>query len=235
MLQKLPDFYITLLGKQIAPVASARDLGVQVDATLSYNEHVTNTTAACMANLCQINRIKHLLDSGTLENVIKSLVFSKLYFCSTVWANTSKSNVRKLQKIQNFAARILTGTRKYDHITPASKELRWLSVPATLALNDAMLTFKCLKGLAPHYLSSRFNTRASVHGRNTRNKTKLDIPAFHTAAGQRSFLYRAVKCWNTLPDEITKCESFRSFKCKAKSHFCTIFQNKFIISYYILI
>ena len=185
---------------------------MQVDATLSYNEHVTNTTSTCMASLCQINRIKHLLDSRTLENVITSLVLSKLYFCSTVWANTSKTNVRKLQKIQDFAARILTGTRKYDHITPVLNELRRLSVSATLALNDAVLTFKCVRGLAPKYLSSRFNTRASVHGRNTRNKNKLDIPAFHTAAGQRSFLYRAVKCWNTLPDEITECKSLHSFE-----------------------
>ena len=223
MLQKLPNLHITLLGKEIAPVASARDLGVQVDATLSYNEHVTNTTSTCMASLCQINRIKYLLDSRTLETVIKALVFSKLYFCSSVWANTSKTNVRKLQKIQNFAARILTGTRKYDHITPVLKELKWLSVPATLALNDAVLTFKCLRGLAPHYLSSRFYTRASVHGRNTRNKNKLDIPAFHTAAGQRSFLYRAVKCWNTLPDDITECKSLQNFKSKAKSYFYTIF------------
>ena len=207
MLQTLPDFHITLLGKEIAPTASARDLGVQVDATLSYNEHVTNITSTCMASLCQINRIKHLLDSRTLENVITSLVFSKLYFCSTVWANTSKTNVRKLQKIQNFAARILTGTRKYEHITPVLNNLRWLSVPAMLALYDAILTFKCLRGLAPNYLSSRFNTRASVHGRNTRNKNMLDIPAFNTAAGQRSFTYRAVKCWNMLPEEITKCES----------------------------
>ena len=223
MLQTLPDFHITLLEKEIAPVASARDLGVQVDATLSYNEHITNISSTCMASLCQINRIKHLLDLRTLESVIKSLVFSKLYFCSTVWANTSKTNVRKLQKIQNFAARILTGTRKYDHITPVLNDLGWLSVPATLALYDAILTFKCLKGLAPKYLSSRFNTRASVHGRNTRNRNKLDIPAFNTAAGQRSFIYRAVKCWNSLPEEITKCEDLCSFKSKAKSYFFTVF------------
>ena len=185
MLQTLPDFHITVLGKEIAPTASARDLGVQVDATLSYNEHVTNMTSTCMASLCQINRIKHLLDSRTLENVITSLVFSKLYFCSTVWTNTSKTNVWKLQRIQNFAARILTGTRKYEHITSVLNDLRWLSVPAMLALYDAILKFKC----APKYLSLRFNTRASVHGRNTRNKNKLDIPAFNTAAGQRSFIY----------------------------------------------
>ena len=92
-------------------------------------------------------------------------------------------------------------------------------VSALLALYDANLTFKCLRGLAPNYLSSRFNTRASVHGRNTRNKNMLDIPAFNTAAGQRSFTYRAVKCWNMLPEEITKCESLHSFKSKIKSHF----------------
>ena len=224
MLQKLPDFHITLLGKEIAPCASALDLGVQVDATLGYNELVTNITSTCTDSLCQINRIKHLLDSRTLENVITSLVFSKLYFCSTVWANTSKTNVRKLQKIRNFAARILTGTRKYEHITPVLNDLRWLSVPAMLAFYDAILTFKCLRGLAPKYLSSSFNRRASVHGRNTRNKIKLDIPAFNTAAGQRSFIYRAVKCWNTLPEEIIKCESLHSFKSKAKSHFYAVFK-----------
>ena len=127
MLQKLPDFHITLLGKEIAPVASARDLGVQVDATLSYNEHITNISSTCMASVCQINRIKHLLGSRTLESVIESLVFSKLHFCSTVWANTSKTNVQKVQKIQNFAARILTGTRKYDHITPVLNDLGRIS------------------------------------------------------------------------------------------------------------
>ena len=94
---------------------------------------------------------------------------------------------------------------------------------AILALYDAILTFKCLKGLAPKYLSSRFNTRASVHGRNTRNRNKLDIPVFNAAAGQRSFIYRAVKCWNSLPEEITKCEDLCSFKSKAKSYFFTVF------------
>ena len=80
------------------------------------------------------------------------------------------------------------------------------------------------KGLVPNYLSSCFNTRASVHGRNTRNKNKLDIPVFNTAVGQCSFIYQAVKCWNMLPEEITKCESLHSFKSKAKSRFYTAFE-----------
>ena len=50
-----------------------------------------------------------------------------------------------------------------------------------------ILTFKCVNGLAPRYLCSRFVTRAIVHDRNTRNKNKLDIPGYKSAAGQRSF------------------------------------------------
>ena len=61
---------------------------------------------------------------------------------------------------------------------------------------------------------------ASVHGRNTRNRNKLDIPAFNTGA---VFIYRALKCWNSLPEEITKCEDLCSFKSKAKSDFFTVF------------
>ncbi|CAH3133503.1 unnamed protein product [Pocillopora meandrina] len=40
MLQRLPaDFHVTLLGKKVTPSPSARDLGLQADSTLSYDEH----------------------------------------------------------------------------------------------------------------------------------------------------------------------------------------------------
>ena len=59
MLQKLPnDFHVTILGKRIDPAKSARDLGIQIDSTLSFDEHVANTSASCIASLCQINRVK---------------------------------------------------------------------------------------------------------------------------------------------------------------------------------
>ena len=48
-----------------------------------------------MKKLAMISRIKHLLDKTTLFIVINSLVFSKLYHCSSVSAGTSKSNIEK--------------------------------------------------------------------------------------------------------------------------------------------
>ena len=53
---------VKLLGKEIEPVTVAKDLGVMIDSSLSYNEHVTKTVSNCIYRLIRINRIKHLLD-----------------------------------------------------------------------------------------------------------------------------------------------------------------------------
>ena len=65
-----------------------------------------------------------------------------------MWASTTKKNIAKLQKVQNFAARIVTGVRKYDHITAILKELHWLPVAKQLEVRDTPMAFKCSKGLA---------------------------------------------------------------------------------------
>ena len=149
MLQRLPaDFHVILPGRKVTPSPSARDLGLQVDSTLSYDKHVSQTVPLCIGSLCQINRVKHLLDAKTLERLINALVFRKLYYCSPVWSNTSNENISKLQKVQNFAGTITTGKRKFDHITPVLRELRWLPVTSFLKCMIGVLAFKSVKGLA---------------------------------------------------------------------------------------
>lgn len=55
--------------------------------------------------------------------IINALVFSKLYYCYTVWSNASDKNLRKVQNVKNFAARKISGKRKFDHITPIVRDL----------------------------------------------------------------------------------------------------------------
>ena len=116
-----------------------------------------------MSALGQISRVKHVFQKDILITIINSLVFSKLYYCSSVWSNTSASNIRKLQGVQNFAARIVSGTRKYDHVTPALKNLRWIPVELHLYLRDAILAFKSMTGRVPNYLRSNLIFRSREH------------------------------------------------------------------------
>ena len=106
LLKKLSSFSITLFDKELTPVPVVKDLGVLLDTCLSYNEHISKTASNFLFKLKQIDRINHLLDRKTLLLEINSFVFRKLQYCSTVWSNTSNSNIAKLQKVQNFAGQI---------------------------------------------------------------------------------------------------------------------------------
>ena len=143
-----------------------------------------------------------------LVTIINSqFVFSKLYYCSSVWSNTSASNTRKLQGVQNFAARIVSGIRKFDHVFPALKNLRWIPVQSHLYLKDAILAFKSMTGQVPHYLSSNFISIGNISGRTTRSSSQLNIPLFKSKSGQRSFYYRTVTLWNALKPHFKLSES----------------------------
>ena len=118
LLMKIPDdLSITLLSKEITSSKSAKNLGVPMDCNLTYHEHITQLTSKCIGSLCQINRVKYLFDRCTLITIINSLVVSKLLYCSSVWANTTKNTSSYYRQCKNFAARIVSGTRKFDHVS----------------------------------------------------------------------------------------------------------------------
>ena len=212
LLKKLSSFSITLFDKEITPVPVVKDLGVLLDTRLSYNQHITEIASKCLFKLYQINRIKHLLDRKTLLLVINSFVFSKLQYCSTVWSNTSSSNIDKLQKVQNFAGRIILGLRKYDHISDGLRSLKWLPIREKLILNDATMMHKCINKLVPDYLADMFKSRSQVHNRQTRSSGALDIPLCRLSTGQRSFAFRGAKLWNSLNDNIKSLKCPRNFR-----------------------
>ena len=132
------EISISFLGKEITPVSSAKDLGIILDNNLTYDQHIHQLTSSCMTKLCQINRVKNSFDRDTLCTIISALVLSKLFYCSTVWSNTTATNIKKLQ------------TKKSEHITPALREILWLPVNEHFHYRDTVMTFRCQKGLARH-------------------------------------------------------------------------------------
>ena len=186
---KLHDFRLSLLGKDISPVQSAKDLGVILDSNLTFDDHIKTTVSECIAHLAQISRVKHCLDRTSLLTVINALVFSKLYYCSNVWANTTEKNIRKLQAVQNYTyCQIVSGVRKYDHVTPHLKSLSWLPVKDQLYYRHATMAFKCISGQALKYLTSQFITREHVTKRTTRSGQKLDMPLLKQPQDKEHFI-----------------------------------------------
>ena len=139
--------------------------------------------------MCEINRVRHLFSKDELSNILNSLAFSKLFYCSTVWSGTSMENIQTLQLMQNFAARILTNTRKFDQISPVLNDLGCLSIDKLLCLYDVTKVYKCIHNLTPTYLSSLLVSRSTIHNHNTRNRDNISLPMCRLAAAQRNFTY----------------------------------------------
>jgi hypothetical protein len=180
---------INFISKNLIPITEVKDLGLFLDSLLSYNKHIQALSSSCISKLGQINRVKHLFDKKTLARIIDTLVVCKINYCSSVWSNTSEGNVDKIQLIQNYAARIISGVQKFDHISPTISALGWLPIEEHLLYRDTPVMFKCINGQAPSYLCDKFKQRDQVHDRNTRSNEDLDIPKFRTGTGQRTFKY----------------------------------------------
>ena len=178
---------IDFIGKTLEPVAQVKDLGTTLDSNLKYNEHMQRLSSSCISKLCQINRVKNLFNQSTLTSIINALVMSKIYYCSSIWSNTSEENIKKIQLIQNYAARVIAGNvGKYDHVSPVLKELGWLPIKEHLQYRDAVLVHKCMYNQAPSYLSQKFMivkhavkmnlTHQSIGQRPVKEHSNTEVP-----------------------------------------------------------
>ena len=62
------------------------------------------------------------------EQLIHASISSKLDYCNTLLYGLPKGIIKRLQRIQNTAAHIITLRKSRDHITPILHELHWLPV-----------------------------------------------------------------------------------------------------------
>ena len=104
------------------------------------------------------------------EKLVHAFMTSRLDYCNALLAGCPASSINKLQLVQNAAARVLTRSRKYDHITPILSSLHWLPIKFRIDYKVLLMTYKALNGLAPVYLTdllSPYNPSRSLRSQNS--------------------------------------------------------------------
>ena len=107
--------------------------------------------------LHRLGKICQYLDTTTAKKLVQALVLCHLDYCNSLLYNMPDSQLGKLQIIQNSAARLITGTKKYSPITPVLQQLHWLPVKSRISFKILLLTFQCLHNMAPSYLQELLN------------------------------------------------------------------------------
>ena len=136
------------------PVSSARNIEVVFDQEITLVEHVTTICKTRFLHLRNIAKIRDSLSQKDTEILVHASIFSKLYNCNSLLYGLPQSQIiNRLQAVHNCAARLVTRSKKHDHITPIFKQLHWLPMYSRIKYKILLLTVKALHGLAPSYIT----------------------------------------------------------------------------------
>ena len=184
-------------------------------------DHINKACNAAFYHLHNLRRIKKYLSRDSLITLVHAFLTSRLEYCNGLFFGLPNVQIAKLQRVQNAAARLILGIGKFSHITPALYELHWLPVSLRIDYKILLLTFKCIYGLAPTYLSDLISIKSnSLYNLRSTGKLLLDHPKrkMLITLGARSFSAAAPKLWNELPLELRQATSLNSFKSRLKTY-----------------
>ncbi len=200
-----------------------RDLGVMLDSSLKFDKQINSVVKSAFFHLRLLAKVKPFVSCKDLEMLIHAFVFSRLDYCNSLYIGVSQTSLSRLQVVQNAVARLLSGTRKYDHISPILASLGWLPIQARVDFKLLIFAYFCLNGLAPSYLSELLQVYKPLRSLRSQDKGALFVPRTKLKRrGDRAFAVAAPKLWNNLPLHIRSAPTLGSFKSRLKMHFHSI-------------
>ena len=205
-LKKTASFQLNISGHVLTPSPSVKMLGVTVDSNLSWEMHISNVVKKCNSILFCLYKIRHHLTPDVRQLLIQCHVFPHILYCLSVWGGAAQCHLHKVQKVINFGARIVSGARAYDHISPTVKALGWRSVGDLITHRDSIAVYRALSDpRAPEAIRALFTRRAAVSQRTTRATLAgmLEPPALRLSMSRRVFSFRTASSWNRLPPATT--------------------------------
>ncbi|XP_072556687.1 uncharacterized protein [Paramormyrops kingsleyae] len=210
--------HLSISGLPTQPNTVVRNLGLLVDSDLCFDAHIRSITRTAFYHLRNIAKLRKMLSLRDAEKLIHAFVTTRLDYCNALLSGCPSGSLNKLQLVQNAAARVLTNTKKFDHITPVLSSLHWLPVKSRIDYKILLLTYKALNGLAPDYLNNLLTTYNPRRLLRSQGAGYLLPRVERSTAGCRAFSYRAPQLWNGLPPDVRVSGSLSIFKSRLKTH-----------------
>ena len=193
------SFSIHFGGDAVSPSPSVKVLGITIDSHLTWDSHVASVVQRCNMILVSLARMRNRLPTETKRLLIEALVFPHIKYCISVWGACCIAQKKRIQKVLNFGARVVSGLSRRDHVTPVLNELGWKCVDDLIRDSDVAVVSRLLTSdSAPQILRSKLVLSSDESARTTRatERGQLRLPRVRTEFGRRGFLFRACQHWN---------------------------------------
>ena len=190
-----------------------KNVGVWLDKNLNFNSHVNHIVSHCYKLLKDIGRIRNVLSKQHTEMLIHAVITSRLDYCNSLFFNMSKSNLQKLQKVQNTAARLIAKKNRRYSASMILNELHWLKVESRIVYKIIIIVYKCIRGIG----SNNFEIKYKNYNCRPNDYLLLETNDAKTKYGTRTFDYAGPRLWNALPVKVRMDENIITFKKNVKT------------------
>ena len=138
-ISKCVENYIRVGADMVERSAQGKLLGTWLNVHLSFGYHITQKCKNAILSIYKIRNLRRYLTIVACQVLIHSLVFSHLDYCSSLLYGLPECVIRKLQQVQNIAAKLLLNLGKRDSPQLAMCKLHWLPVRFRLEFKIALL------------------------------------------------------------------------------------------------
>lgn len=193
-----------VIGNQaIQRVETCKYLGVTLDDRLKWDSHINSIYNKIIKFTSLLYKIRPIVPLACLKKLYYALIYPHLLYGIEIYANTSKTHLDKLCKLNNKLLRILLNKPLLTPVTDLYNEINHAPIPVLHQIRILIFIKKCIhhKDLTPELYQHYFNQNNTVHTYNTRRNLDLHTNSFSSSLGQRSILSFGVKLWNELPKE----------------------------------
>ena len=204
---------------QITFKQSVKNLGFTLDCHLTMNAHVSNIARTCYFELRRLASIRRFLTSTATATLVSAFVLSRIDYCNSLLFGSTHDVTSHLQRIQNYAARVILRLPMASSITIHLKSLHWLPVKVRSTYKIACLCYHCHSCTAPSYVAEMLHKKPSHTRSSSYTMLLLNRPAYSKATlGDRSFSFASSSVWNSIPNDVRCAPSLSSFKSRLKTY-----------------
>ena len=132
---------------------------------LPWGPHISEVNRKVSKVLAALRRLKPLCPQPVLITIYKSLILPYLHYSTAAWGGLGTGLSNKLEKLQNRAARIITGAAWDVRFSYILSDLNWTSLHGRHSKLMKTLMFKTVNDLMPEYFERLPNTN-TIHGKH---------------------------------------------------------------------